>query len=45
MATGIEICKKNKREYIIRFKAGSIPTVEEEFEKLKEKISKILEKM
>lgn len=32
----LEICRKNKWEYIIRFKAGSIPTVAEEFEKLKE---------
>lgn len=32
----LEICKKNKWEHIIRFKSGSIPTVAEEFEKLKE---------
>lgn len=31
----LEICRKNKWEYIIRFKAGSIPTVAEEFERLK----------
>ena len=31
----LEICRKNRWEYIIRFKEGSIPTVGEEFEKLK----------
>ena len=31
----LEICGKNKWEYIIRFKAGSIPTVGEEYERLK----------
>lgn len=31
-----EICKQNKWEYIIRFKYGSIPTVGQEFEKLKD---------
>ena len=34
--TFFDICKKNKWKYIVRFKEGSIPSIAEEFESLKD---------
>jgi len=35
--TVMDICKKNKWDYIIRFKKGSIPSIAEEYEAIQEK--------